>query len=129
VLSSLRNGHFDVAKLIIQNKADVNTSAFNENALLLSIQWGQTELAKRIRTTGGKMNFHTMIVAIGKGAFITLFTKMEKIGLTCFIFSLFVLRIYYIGIFSVCFLLLYIFVIYDIVKYEFICKVGKQRDQ
>ena len=129
LLSSLQNGHFDAAQLLIQNKADVNASAFTENALLLSMQWKQTELAKRIRTNGGKMNYYTMIFAMVTGAFITLFTKMEKIGLFCFICSLAVFRFYYIDIFNVCVMPFLIFFICVIIKYEYTGKVGKQRDK
>ena len=100
LLSSLENGHFDAARLLIQNKADVNASAFNKNGLLLSIQWRQTELAKKIRTNGGKMNVHTMIVAILMGAFITLFTKMEIIGLIFYICSLVLCSLYNTAIFD-----------------------------
>ena len=132
LLYSLQNGHFDAARLLIQNKADVNASAFNENALLLSIQWEQLELAKRIRINGGRMNFHTMLLVIGIGAINILFTKIEKIGLVIFICSLVafcVFKSYYRDIFNVCCILLLIFVTYDVVKYACFYKASKHRDK
>ena len=117
LLSSLNNGHFDAAQLLIQNKADVNTSAFNENALLLSIQWGKTELAKRIKTNGGKMNFHSMLIALKTGAFITILTKKEKIGLIFSICSLVLLMLYDICIFKAYCLLSFIVMMYHVMKY------------
>jgi ankyrin repeat protein len=129
LLSSLENGNFDAAQLLIQNKADVNASAFGENALLLSIQWRHTDLAKKIRINGGRMNIHSMLLAIGSGEFNTLFTKIEKIGLIFSMCSLVVFRFYFTGIFQVCIMLFFICVIYVILKYEYICRVAKQRDQ
>lgn len=119
LLSSLKNGHFDAAHLLIENKADVNASAFNENALLLSVQWRETELAKKIRTNGGKMNVYTIIIAILFGAFITLFTKMEIIGLIFYICSLLLCLLYNEAIFDAYFVLSIIVLIY---------KHRKQRD-
>lgn len=116
LLSSLRNSHFDAAQLLSQSTADANTSVFNENSLLLSIQWGEIELAKRIRTGGARMNVRSTLLAMESTAFITLFTKMEMLALIFFVCGLvafYVFRHYYIDIYNVCLYLLSILVIYD----------------